>query len=242
MVNILVVEDDITQSQNLINVISSEIKEIRLYNMSLTGKEAIEIIDSENIDIILLDLNLPEISGIEILSYISNKNIKKYVNSIVIISGDDRLINQLPNTCHDYIYAIIHKPILYEDLIYRLLEMVIEKNSIKNDDIVKAKINKELEYLKFNFSHNGTRYLAETILELYNKRAGSVDNFKREIFPILAKRHNKTVNTIEGNIKQSINSMFFDCREDILMEYFHYSFIIKPKTKEICFTVLNKLL
>ena len=241
MINILVIEDDMIQSQHLINIVSSEIEEIKLYNISINGKEALEIIDKGNVDIILLDLNLPDISGVEILSYISDNNIDKYMNSIVVISGDSNLISQLPSFCYSYICAIIHKPIIYNDLIYKLSEIVKFKNKIKTDNVIKNKINRELEYLKFNFSHNGTRYLAETIFELYSNRTKSIDNFKRDIFPILAKKHNKTVNTIEGNIKQAINCMFFDCNESILMKYFHYSFIIKPKLKEICFTILNKL-
>lgn len=241
MVNLLIVEDDIIQFKHLINIISSNIEDIRLYNMSITGKEAIKIIDNENIDIIILDLNLPEMSGIEILSYIADNNIEKYENSIIVVSGDLNLINQLPLNSYIYLYSIIQKPVFYEDLVQKISEIVTNKTIIKKEDIVKSKINQELEYLKFNFSHNGTRYLAETIFELYKNRTGYLDNFKRDIFPVLAKRHNKTVNTIEGNIKQAINYMFFNCNENVLKDYFHYSYIMKPKLKEISFIIFNKL-
>lgn len=241
MVNILVVEDDMIQSQHLINIVSRKIEEVKLYNMSINGKEAFEIIDKGNADIILLDLNLPDISGIEILSYISDSKIEKYQNSIIVISGDSNLINQLPSSCYSYICAILHKPVNYDELIYKLWEIVKYKNKFKSDNIIKIKINKELEYLRFNFSHNGTRYLAETIFELYSNRTKFLDNFKRDIFPILAQRHHKSVNTIEGNIKQAINCMFFDCTESALIEYFNYPFIMKPKLKEISYTILNKL-
>ena len=118
----------------------------------------------------------------------------------------------------------------------------MEKNRIRNDDMIKAKINTELKYLNFNFSYNGTRYLAETIFELYDNRTNYIDNFRRDIFPVIAQRHSKSTNAIEGNIKQAINCMFFDCNESIIIDYFNYSFIMKPKLKEISFTILNKLL
>lgn len=239
MINLAIIEDDIIQSKQMINIISSKLDNVRLYNLSIMGKEALDIINSQDIDIILLDLNLPDISGIDILEYISKNNMKKYTNSIIIVSGDNALRSMLPIS--SYIHTIISKPVSYDDLVYRISNIAVEKNIIKNENIIKNKINKELELLNFNFSYNGTRYLAETILELYNHRNNYIDNLKHDIFPILARRHNKTVNTIVGNIKQSINSMFFDCDEKIIISYFNYNHIMKPKLKEICFTVLNKL-
>ena len=35
--------------------------------------------------------------------------------------------------------------------------------------------------------------------------------------------------------------MFFDYEERILKEYFKYSFVVKPKPKEIVYIILNKL-
>lgn len=71
MVNLLIVEDDIIQSQHLINVISSRIEDIRLYNMSVTGKEAVKIIDNVMIKIFknILNYTIPS-SPKQKLSYL----------------------------------------------------------------------------------------------------------------------------------------------------------------------------
>ena len=52
---------------------------------------------------------------------------------------------------------------------------------------------------------------------------------------------NKTITTIYGNIKQAINNMIIDCEETQLIEYFSYSYFVKPKAKEIIYIILNKL-
>ncbi len=70
-------------------IISSIVRALRNYSVSYpfmeedftydileagTGEKAIEIIDSTNIDIVLLDNKLPGIQGIEVLEYIKNKD------------------------------------------------------------------------------------------------------------------------------------------------------------------------
>ena len=57
MYNMLIVEDEVIQSQFLINSIAKEIPEIRICNIASTGLDAINTIKDELADIILLDLN-----------------------------------------------------------------------------------------------------------------------------------------------------------------------------------------
>jgi CheY-like chemotaxis protein len=56
-----------------------------------TGEEAIKLFDENpDISLVLLDLNLPEISGFEVLKYIrkKNNNIPVIVQSAYILSGE----------------------------------------------------------------------------------------------------------------------------------------------------------
>jgi len=106
---------------------------------------------------------------------------------------------------------------------------------------MKRKIDEELRYLNYNFRYNGTKYLAEVIFELYGKKDNLDFNFKRSVYPVIAKKYRKSENTIYCNIKQATKNMILDCKEEIIMEYFNYSYFVKPKIKEIIFTVLNKI-
>lgn len=73
MLNMLVIEDNVIECQQLINIISSQISDLKLYSMTFNGKDALDILEKDKIDIILLDLILPDISGINIIEYIERK-------------------------------------------------------------------------------------------------------------------------------------------------------------------------
>lgn len=235
MQKILIIEDDIIQSKQIINYISKHNEDIKFYNIAYTYQEAIDIIKNEEVDIIILDLKLPDISGIEILKYIQQNNIKKYINSILIVSGFIEAISEINK--NPYIYSYIAKPYKLEDIQKNIYAMV----EIKKINNIMNRINTELKYLHFNFAYNGTRYLAESILEIYCQKDNYSDNLQKDIYPIIAKKHNKTANTIHGDIKQATKCMYFDCEEDIINKYFNYNYFVKPKVKEIIFTILNKI-
>lgn len=92
MENLLIIEDDIIQSHFMVNYICKEIPNIRLYNIATTGKEALNIINEKKVDIIILDLNLPDMTGIDILNYIDANNIQNFTSSIIIVTGEMELL------------------------------------------------------------------------------------------------------------------------------------------------------
>ena len=53
--NLLIVEDNIIQSHEMANYISEKFENVKIYSMAATGKEAINIINKNIVDIILLD-------------------------------------------------------------------------------------------------------------------------------------------------------------------------------------------
>lgn len=235
MQKVLIIEDNILQSKQIINYISKNNEDIKLYSISYTCKEALDIIKTEKADIILLDLNLPDSPGTQIIEFIQANNIKKYIGSIIVITGERQMFLTIKDS--PYIFSYIPKPYSLEN-IQKSLKNISDS---KKDDKIKDSINSELRHLHYNFSYNGTRYLSETIFEIYKKEDFLIDNLKKDIYPIIAKRHNKSVNTICGNIKQATKCMCLDCDEKILNDYFCYSYFVKPKLKEIIFTILNKI-
>ena len=74
--------------------------------MAFTGKEALEIIEKNEINIILLDLKLPDISGIDIIKYIEIKKLERYYNSIIVISGEKELVSKVNESSYIYLHFI----------------------------------------------------------------------------------------------------------------------------------------
>lgn len=236
MVNILVVEDDVIQSKQIINYISQKNKNIKLYGMTDSGEETLNLLLSEEIDIIILDLKLTGINGVEIIKTIERKNMERYKNSIIIVSGEEDMIKEV--NASPYVYRYFFKAVDMCDINETINNMIQEK---KYTDIIREKIANELSKLDFNFTHEGTNYLLECIYQVYKMKIIDNMNLSKTIYPIVARKYKKSQNTIYGDIKQAINAMFNTCSKEALKEYFNYNFLIKPRPKEIIYTILNKI-
>ena len=95
MTNVLVVEDNFYQSKQIINYLSQRNKELKLYSMVYSGEEALEIIEEQKVDIIILDLKLKGMNGVDVIKEIEYKKIEKYRSSIIVVSGDYSMIRQV---------------------------------------------------------------------------------------------------------------------------------------------------
>lgn len=137
-----------------------------------------------------------------------------------------------------YVYNVFLKPFNLSSLNESIEKIIDEKNYVNE---VKKKIFNELKLLNFNLTHEGSKYLQECIYQVYNLDKIDDMNLSKIIYPIISKKYKKSSNTIYGNIKQAINSMFDNCPKELLKNYFNYNYLMKPRPKEIIYTILNKI-
>ena len=81
---ILVVDDEPIVQQFLTEVLTEEGHEVEIVD---NGDDALERIDSEDYDVILLDVKLPGMSGIELYEYMQ-KAVKSLASKVIFITGD----------------------------------------------------------------------------------------------------------------------------------------------------------
>jgi CheY-like chemotaxis protein len=84
MKNILIIDDE----EAIRSVLSHGLKSLTLECNILTaenGKEAVKILDSVRVDLIVTDLNMPEMDGYELLTY-ARKN--KPYTEVVVMTAD----------------------------------------------------------------------------------------------------------------------------------------------------------
>ena len=119
MKKILIVEDDV----DIHNLIKDILKKERYDVISAySGTEAILLIEKNNVDLILLDLMLPGLSGEELIRKI--KDIPIIVLSAKVSSEDK--VNVLSNGANDY----ITKPFDANELLARIkVQLRINKNN-----------------------------------------------------------------------------------------------------------------
>lgn len=228
----------ITESKNngikLINKISEENKNIRLYSFFSNEKSAINILENIKVDFLILEINFENSFGKEVLEYLIKNNKKEYFNSVILISN--KKINTNP-----FIFECINKPISLIKL-FNCINNICDYKGCTNESLfIKNKITNYLKYLNYNPSHFGTMYLIEVIFEIYYKKDYLCDDIKNNIYSVLAKRHNKSINTIYGDIKQATINMYKKSDKDVILKFFNLRKYRKPKVTEVIFTILNKL-
>lgn len=126
---ILVVEDEIKIVEFIESYLLNSGYEV---HKAITGREALKIFRSQNIDLILLDLMLPDISGEQICKEI-RKNSKVPIIILTAKTSEESIINGLDIGADDY----ITKPFSPRQMIARvnaILRRVAEENH--NPDII----------------------------------------------------------------------------------------------------------
>ena len=127
---ILVVEDEFS----LADIIATKLRKEK-YNVdiSLDGEEGLDKALSNIYDLIILDIMLPKVNGIEILNEIRNNNIDAKVIMLTAKSSlDDKLIG-FEKGANDY----ITKPFHMEELIARVNVWLRSNEKNINKDILK---------------------------------------------------------------------------------------------------------
>ncbi|SKA80070.1 two-component system, OmpR family, KDP operon response regulator KdpE [Clostridium sp. USBA 49] len=139
---ILVVEDD-KPIRNFITT-SLEAQDFKYIETS-KGKEAIVLSMSYNPDLIILDLGLPDIDGIEVI-----KKVREWSNTPIIIvsarENERQKIEALDKGADDY----LTKPFGIGELLARVRVALRHKNSIENQNLNKDKFKVRDLVVDFN--------------------------------------------------------------------------------------------
>jgi len=241
MFNLLIVEDDFVQAQHLINCICKSLSNIRLYNIISTAQECINILKEEpDIDIIILDLSLPDMSGKFIIEYIEKNNIEKYKNSLIIHSGYIDLITQV--RLSKYVFSYIFKGSSSDMLISEVKRLTLEKKFVENDSNIRKRTNQLLYNLHFNFNHLGTKYLSDCICKAFISPDKYNIVLQTDLYPDIAKKYNKSPHNIKSNIIKSLNSMYYECDENVLKNFLHKDSVSSaPTVKDFIIAAIENL-
>ena len=103
--NVLLLEDD-----KLLNTTFESFLQFKKYQVTplFDGEKAIEYINTVKYDLYIIDVNLPNINGLEIVKYIRNKDLS---TPIIMITGSievDNFRTAFKNGCNEYIKKPFH--------------------------------------------------------------------------------------------------------------------------------------
>lgn len=233
MFKILIADDNISFAKLLVNDIISTRENLRVVKIATDGKETLELMNTEQLDIVLLDLKMPIYNGLQILDMLSEEKKKQYNRSVIVITGEPDYAEQLVN--NPMVSYIIFKGSCQKKNILERIDQLVEE---KFNYIIYNKISLELYNLGYNPTHKGTKYLTDTILEIYLHLDSYQGNLKKEIYPIISLHFNQSIHNIKCNITRATENMTYYCKQEVLNKYFNG---FKPTPKDIIDIILNKI-
>ena len=118
--NILLIEDDLIEIMKF-NRIVKKLNFGHKINEVKNGEEAIDFLKSatEIPDIIILDLNMPKMSGLEFLEILKNNPLLKHIPLIVLTTSNN--INDVTESYRLGIAGYFIKPLKYEDSVESII-------------------------------------------------------------------------------------------------------------------------
>ena len=202
--------------EGIIAVINTD-ESIEVEGYSLTGKQVIEWIKSNSADILILDINMPEYDGIEVLKFFKQKKITQKV--IILSSYDDvKLVQEMINLgangflsknsagLHiiEAINAVYHGEQYFSDTIKNnLIKLYTGKNITSGkrpeSTILNILTPRELEVLKLITDE----YSSPEIAGILNISQSTVDTYRKSLLK-------------KTNVKNSIGLAMYAVKNNII--------------------------
>ncbi|MFN8369269.1 MAG: chemotaxis response regulator protein-glutamate methylesterase [Bacteriovoracaceae bacterium] len=168
--NVLIVDDSKT-IQKLLSKIIEKSPKLKLIGTANCPSEAKKIIETNQVDLITLDIHMPEMNGVEFLkSYLGAKNIPTVMISSVSISEGPLVMEALSSGAYTY----IQKPSIEQldqassDIIEKLEELA--KNGPRKKEFLSYKSNLKFDHFEgliaIGSSTGGTQALQEIFTTL----------------------------------------------------------------------------
>lgn len=219
--NVLIIEKDMKYCNKLIRVIGNNF-DLKFCMISSHYEEIENGLKEFDFNLIIIEYELID----------EFKSILEKYSNIVMVIYSDKGKNEFNN-------LYINKTDSPEEVLSKLMSLL--NNNIINYSL-KLEIKNELKYLGYNPKYCGTKYLFEVIyILLNNEQYNYNDNLEKDIYPIIAKKHGKSVNTIKCNIINATDMMVCECEENKLLEYLGYYDFSKPGPKKIIESIVLRL-
>ena len=159
------------------------------------GKEALTLYEEKSPDILILDIQMPEISGLEVTKIIRKTDLDVKIIILTAHSDKERLLSAVPLRLNDYLIKPISRTSFISTIEKTITGIAKERD---NDDLIL--LNKELD-LKFNFTTGILYKLNETV---------PLTKYERCLLILLINKRNSIVTK---------NDVFNSVWDDLKLEY-----------------------
>jgi CheY-like chemotaxis protein len=117
--NVLLIEDNLIEIMKMERTISS-LGLDHIINFANNGEEALEILEDKEQwpDLILLDLNMPRITGIEFLLILKDNEDLKHIPTVILTTSDNQ--KDIDECYRIGVSGYVVKPLKYDDYVDKI--------------------------------------------------------------------------------------------------------------------------
>lgn len=216
-----------------------------------SGKSLLSFLESNQVDLLLLDIVMPEVDGFKVLEEIENRQDKyKRPKKIIMLSSfnNDSLLTRTSALGADY---FIIKPIDLQNLAQTINSLF--KELPKRKEVSFKQVNEEIDLngeitdilheIGVPAHIKGYLYLREAITMVFND-INVLGAITKVLYPIIAKKFNTTSSRVERAIRHSIEVAWGRGNVDTIANIFSYTVSYnksKPTNSEFIAMIADKL-
>lgn len=249
--------DDNERMVNLLDNILKTDENIEVVGKGENGLQAIDIIKDKEPDVVLLDIIMPKLDGLEVMQKINeDKNLKKHPAFIVVSAiGQERITEDAFNMGAMY---YIMKPFDNDVIINRIKQVTYEHNyrfvHVKPGKVAESGTEyteRNLETDVTNIIHEigvpahikGYQYLRDAIIMSVDNRE-VINSITKVLYPTIAKMNKTTPSRVERAIRHAIEVAWSRGKMDTIDELFGYTVNTgkgKPTNSEFIALISDKI-
>lgn len=210
--------------------------EIEILGFSNDGKLGIEMISERLPDLVITDLVLKSLDGMEVLSYLKEKNFKGKRLVLSSVSGDEP-VSKACKMGADYFMI---KPVS-EDLLIKRVKQLLEKNDFKNP--IDDRLSRIFISVGIPPHIKGYAFLREGVKMVVNEPE-IINNITKKLYPMISERFDTTPSKVERAIRHAIEVSWAKGRIDTINNLFGVSVFMgeKPTNGEFIALIADKML
>jgi len=219
-VRIMIADSD-SNVQGELAVEIAKHENLELIAVANNGREAMELIESTEPDIIILELLLPVMDGFSVLEGFARLKAEKGIKSKIIVTSaisSDSVVKEVFRVGAD-IYIV--KPYDVECIINRVISMstttqdneigdpIYDRNSVIEQCLLGVGVPAKLK---------GYRYIVSAVEEVI-REPEMIYGITKILYPEIAKKHQSTSIRVEKAIRHAIEVAWARCDEDRVKKY-----------------------
>lgn len=211
MIKVMVADDSIEQNSIYCNYLTKD-EEVEIISSTYDGENTIKDYLVYKPDVLILDLNMPKLSGIDVINNLSMYSDEKKKCNIIVVSGFADMRLKLGNVSK--IYRIVSKPCNLNEVLSTVKEIGTDKPILNEKEIKELLIK-----LKFNLYTKGMPYLIDAI-DIAFKEPNLLYNISN-LYSIVGFKNNVKKEKIQRSIRGTIDIMNNHIPTGLLCSFFH---------------------